>query len=101
MHNATDELDDYFKLPLEDFKTCDPLHWWSARKAQFPNLSQLARDIFSIPGSAVGVERVFSSGRDTIALRRARLKPETIRTLMVLKQRLHLTRVAIDSVVHR
>jgi len=39
-------------------------------------------------GSAVAVERIFSSGRDTISLRRASLQPETIRTLMVLKHRL-------------
>jgi hypothetical protein len=80
------ELKDYFKLPLEDFNTCDPLCWWSARRAQFPHLSRLTRDILSIPGSAVAVEQVFSGGRDTIALRRSRLQPETIRTLMILKQ---------------
>ena len=42
-------------------------------------------------GSAVAVERIFSGGRDTISLRRASLKPETIRTLMLVKQRLRLT----------
>jgi len=39
-------------------------------------------------GSAVAVERVFSGGRDTISLRRASLQPETVRTLMLVKQRL-------------
>ena len=38
------------------------------------------------------MERVFSGGRDTIALRRARLQPTTIRTLMVLKAELRLAR---------
>jgi hypothetical protein len=33
----------------------------------------------------VSVERVFSGGRDTISLRRASLKPETIRALMIVK----------------
>lgn len=37
-------------------------------------------------GSAVAVERIFSGGRDTISLRRARLKPEMICTLMLVKQ---------------
>jgi hypothetical protein len=46
-------------------------------------------------GSAVAVERIFSGGRDTISLRRASLQPETIRMLMVLKQRLRLVRTAI------
>jgi hypothetical protein len=45
-----DELEEFWKLPQEDFKNCDPIQWWAGRRAQFPNLSQYARDIFSIPG---------------------------------------------------
>ena len=41
-------------------------------------------------GSAVMVERIFSGGHDTISLQRASLKPETIRILMLVKQKLHL-----------
>ena len=108
-----DELEEYFKLPREDFDLCKPLKWWVGRRAQFPNLFCLARDIFSIPGmfvfcflcnlecscysslgSAVAVERIFSGGRDTISLRRASLQPGTIRTLMILKQCLRLARDA-------
>jgi hypothetical protein len=48
-------------------------------------------------GSAVAVERIFSGGRDTISLRRASLKPETIRTLMIVKQRLRLARLAVEE----
>ncbi|KZW03138.1 hypothetical protein EXIGLDRAFT_589925, partial [Exidia glandulosa HHB12029] len=59
--------------------------WWRDHAAQFPHLSRFARDIFSIPGSAVAVERIFSSGRDVISVRRSSLKPETISLLMVLK----------------
>jgi hypothetical protein len=43
-------------------------------------------------GSAVAVERVFSGGRDTISLRRASLRPETIKVLMLVKKKLHLAR---------
>jgi folate-dependent phosphoribosylglycinamide formyltransferase PurN len=43
-------------------------------------------------GSAVAVERVFSSRRDTIGIRRARLKAEMIRTLMLVKARVKLDR---------
>jgi hypothetical protein len=96
----TDEVQEYFKLPRENFDTCDPLRWWAGRCSQFPNLSRFARDILSIPGkfttdlflpfdhlqmflssyagSAVAVERIFSGSRDTISLRRASLNPETI-----------------------
>lgn len=48
--------------------------------------------IFS--GSAVAVERIFSGGRDTIGIRRASLKAETIQTLMFVKARLRLEREA-------
>jgi len=54
-----DELEEYFKMPQENFGTCDPIQWWHGRRMQFPNLSRLARDILAIPGSAVAVERVF------------------------------------------
>jgi hypothetical protein len=47
-----------------------------------------------LSGSAVAVEHIFSGGRDTISLRRASLKPETIRILMLVKQRLRLARNA-------
>ena len=51
-------------------------------------------NILSILGSAVAVERIFSGGRDTISLRRASLKPATIRVLMLVKRRLILKRRA-------
>ena len=44
------ELDEYFKLPWEDFDTCEPLNWWQGRHSQFPRLYRLVTDIFSIPG---------------------------------------------------
>lgn len=47
---AVDELEEYFKLPAEDFETCNPVHWWMGRRAQFPNLFWLARDLLCIPG---------------------------------------------------
>lgn len=108
---ARDELLEFWNLQQEDFESCDPLQWWLGRRAQFPNLYRLSCDIFSIPGmyyfistykvtnsllgSAVAVERIFSGGRDTISLRRASLKPETIRVLMLVKRKLILAREMI------
>ena len=48
-------------------------------------------------GSAVAVERIFSGGRDTISLRRASLKPETIRILMLVKRKLIIAREKIAA----
>ena len=50
------ELKDYFKLPQEDFETCDPLKWWAGCVAQFPNLSRFARDLFGAPGMFIVTE---------------------------------------------
>lgn len=47
---SPDELLEFWSLPQEDFETIDPLKWWLGRRAQFPQLYCLARDIFSIPG---------------------------------------------------
>ncbi|KIJ31033.1 glycosyltransferase family 1 protein [Sphaerobolus stellatus SS14] len=90
--DARNVLQEFFSLIPEGFLKSDPVRWWGRRTTLFPNLSRLARDILSIPGSAVAVERIFSGGRDRISLRRASLKPETIRILMLVKQTIRLHR---------
>ena len=47
---SVNELEEYFKLPAEDFDACNPIHWWFGQRAQFPNLFCMARDILCIPG---------------------------------------------------
>jgi hypothetical protein len=42
-------------------------------------------DILAIQGSSVPCERVFSSSKETITLRRNKLAPETIEALQLLK----------------
>jgi len=48
--SSCDELEEYFKLPSEDFDACKPLQWWVGRQAQFPALYCLAQDLLMIPG---------------------------------------------------
>jgi hypothetical protein len=48
--NLKDELEEYYRLPSEDFNACDPIQWWAGCHSQFPNLSHLACDILAIPG---------------------------------------------------
>ena len=111
------ELEEFFKLPPKDFETCNPIHWWMGRRAQFPNLFWFACDLLCIPGaslsqcqfifteassgSAVAVEWVFSGGCDTISLRRASLHPETIKVLMLVKKKLHLVRAQCTAALHK
>ncbi|KJA21873.1 hypothetical protein HYPSUDRAFT_139870, partial [Hypholoma sublateritium FD-334 SS-4] len=87
---SLNELEEYLRLPPQEFHSCDPMRWWNSQRQRFPMLYKMARDILAIPGSAVAVERLFSGGRDTIALRRASLQPETIRILMILKQHIRV-----------
>jgi len=47
--------------------------------------------VYNLLGSAVAVEQIFSSGRDTISIRCVSLQPKTIHTVMVLKH--HLRRM--------
>ena len=67
--------------PRSTVITC-PLEYWKTHSQQFPYLSSVAKDILSIPGSSVAVERLFNCGRDVIGLRRHSLKPETLSALM-------------------
>ena len=84
-----------------------------------PNLSQFAHDILGIPDiysclhiknlysmlfscsseSTVAVKQIFSCGHDTISLHRACLEPDTIHTLMVVKQHLQLAQNAIMDAI--
>ena len=47
------------------------------------------------------MEHIFSGGRDTISLRRASLKPETIHVLMLVKKKLHLEREKSKGIIRR
>ena len=47
----------------------DVLGFWKNNVRRFPNLSKMARDILTVQGGSVGVERVFSMGRDVIPYR--------------------------------
>ncbi len=48
--SSVNELDDYMRLPPQDFHSCDPTQWWYSQRRRFPALYSLARDILGIPG---------------------------------------------------
>ncbi|QRV94993.1 AC9 transposase [Ceratobasidium sp. AG-Ba] len=73
-----------------------PLAWWCDNAARFPRLARMARDYLCIPGSSVAVERVLSTGRDVISLRRPSMSADTIRTLMNYRADIFL-RKELDS----
>ena len=48
-------------------------------------MSQVAQDYLPIAAAEVDVERLFSTGRDLIGLRRHSLSEETMKALMIMK----------------
>jgi hypothetical protein len=88
----TSDVDLYFRTPVVDWRKGtgkdDPdwvLNWWRSHESEYPIMSQVARDYLAIPAGEVDVERLFSSGRDLIGIRRHTLSIETMRALMILK----------------
>ena len=63
----------------------DVVGFWKDNTGRFPNLSRMARDILAVQGGSVGVERVFSMGRDVIPYRRNRLENKSMRATMIVK----------------
>jgi hypothetical protein len=70
----------YFCLGLVNIA---PTQFWKDHQYEFPTLARVARDIFSIPATGAGVERLFNSARDICHYRRGRLNPTTIQDLML------------------
>lgn len=92
------ELDAY--LAADVVNITDALTWWTEHREIYPQLSRMATDYLSIPGTlsqhpyvdsidifvatSVDVERLFSRGRVLLAHVRNRLCAQTIRALLCL-----------------
>lgn len=82
-----DEIDNFYGFTKIPDKNCiDPVIWWkSIGSIRFPYLACLARDIFSIMGSSVPSESVFSEAGNLITQERNRLNDDHIEMSMKLK----------------
>lgn len=86
--NATlNEAEQYLEAQLMRAPENDltPLQAWATLESEYPTLVKMAQDIFAIPAAEVGVERVFSAGRDLISYRRCRLSATTIEKVMMIR----------------
>lgn len=61
------------------------LETWALIAPSYPVVSKMARDILAVPCSAVGVERMFNSGRDVCTYRRGNLLSESVKEIMLVK----------------
>jgi len=85
-------LNDYHSDPMEIGSTLwipDITDWWRQQEethSKSTDLSNVARDIFSIIPHGVGVEASFSLGQDVIGWRQSRTAGKTLRERVVVRQ---------------
>lgn len=83
------DIDQYFDSPrvnIIDTVSSDWLcTWWRTHKGELPQMAAAARDFLAIPASEVAVERLFSTARDLLGVRRHGMKADTMRILMLIK----------------
>ncbi|XP_045027143.1 zinc finger BED domain-containing protein DAYSLEEPER [Daphnia magna] len=85
--SKADELKQYVNEETEP-SNCDPtdiLSYWDQRSKRWPKLSNMARDMLSIPATSAGSERAFSTGKDCFGIARMSLNSETVEALICLR----------------
>ena len=92
-----DELDEYLSSPIERVRNL--IVWWWEHRQTYPQLSAMAFDFLSAPGTcdsvnlfnilltitlatSTAVERVFSQGCQLLSYTRNRMSPSTIRSIL-------------------
>lgn len=63
-----DEVDRFFDATLIRDKRSDPFLWWKSNETRFPGLAKLARDVLSIPATAIPSGAVFTQSTHPRAL---------------------------------
>jgi hypothetical protein len=92
VHKSTapvSDIDRYFDSPIVAWDGKDDpnwvLKWWKANADLYPIMSRVARAYLAVPPAEVDVERLFSSGRDLIGLRRHSIKAETMKAVILAR----------------
>ncbi len=80
-----DELQAYQRVKQIDAYD-DPLTWWQHHENEFPLTSRLAKRLLCIPATSAPSERMFSSAGLVARKKRERLAPDTVSSLVFLKQ---------------
>jgi hypothetical protein len=62
-----------------------PIHYWLGKRAQWPQLAQIALDVFSTPAMSDEPERVFSITGNVLLQRRRRLTSDAVQWLLCLR----------------
>ncbi|KAF4611154.1 hypothetical protein D9613_006646 [Agrocybe pediades] len=89
-------------IKSNDYSGFSLTRYWQSRQHDFPTLYRVVLDILPGQASSVACERVFSSSKETITLRRSLLSPQLVEILQFLKytycqERLDLMKGLISS----
>ena len=82
---AVDEYDRYKSLhPIKDaFRK--PLDWWRDHLDEYPTLSRMALDLFSVPAMSSECERIFSLAKLILTTQRQHMNETTLEAILCLK----------------
>lgn len=81
MESVLQSFDSLDRLP----PSTDPLKFWSSKKSTHPQMYELARVVFAVPGTQAAVERTFSSLDKIITKFRGSLSDKTIERIMFMR----------------
>ncbi|KAL4346321.1 hypothetical protein GQ457_17G006270 [Hibiscus cannabinus] len=92
------ELDKYLTEEEDENNstTFDLLLWWKVNSPRYPILSQMARDVFSIPISIVSSESAFSTGGRVLDGFRSSLTPTMVEALICTQDWLRKSKESIN-----
>lgn len=83
---TVDQLWLYENEPYPQISVKDsPLQYWLSKRPIWPQLSQMALDVFSTPAMSDEPERIFSMARNLLNPRRRSLKGEGIEQILCLE----------------
>jgi hypothetical protein len=70
----------------EDLFTFDsPIPYWISKRTTWPQLAQMALDVYSTPAMSDEPERVFSVTSNVLSVRRRRLASDAVQWLLCLR----------------
>lgn len=85
VEDSTEDLDEFQRwklnernLPWDHEHSINPIAYWISLRSVYPELSQLAIDVLSIPASSCHCERVFSEIGDLLEPKRRKLGPQLL-----------------------
>ena len=94
------EVNQFLRLPVlphTESQPANPLEWWKVNKAQFPNLSKIAKKLLSVPATSASSERIFSASGNLLTKKRNKLSGDIAAAIVFL----HGSWQKIDDLVEK